>query len=246
MQPESKISLKGIDLSKSFGSGGTLTPAVRNVSVSCMAGQFCLVMGPSGCGKSTLLAMLSGLLRPDHGQVLAPDSNLWDLSEQQRRQFRLDNCGFIFQAYNLFPALTAREQLEMVVRWGEGESPRQARKRTAEMLDLLHLSKQADKLPIELSGGEKQRVAIGRALIKKPMLCFADEPTSALDWGHGKIIIELLCERTRRLGATVVVVSHDRRLVHYADQVIHLDDGQVTDPPSFEPGHDLSTSLRGT
>ena len=157
-----KTSLQGIELSKAFGSGGTLTPAVANVSVSFQAGEFCLVMGPSGCGKSTLLAMLSGLLRPDHGQVLVPDHDIWKLSDQQRRDFRLRNCGFIFQAYNLFPALTAREQLEMVLRWGEGASPRQARQQVAEMLDLLDLAHKGDKLPIELSGGEKQRVAIGR------------------------------------------------------------------------------------
>jgi putative ABC transport system ATP-binding protein len=223
-------SLSGIQLSKSFGEGDTLTPAVRQVSVSLAPGEFCLVMGPSGCGKSTLLAMLSGLLRPDEGRVLALGEDLWALSDHDRRDFRLRQCGYVFQGYNLFPALTAREQLEMVLRWGEGTGPREARRRVGEMLDLLGLANKGGKVPAQLSGGEKQRVAIGRALIKKPLLCFADEPTSALDWAHGQQIVKLLSDLTRQLGSTAVVVSHDHRLMKYADQVIHLDDGRLVSP----------------
>jgi putative ABC transport system ATP-binding protein len=227
-------------LSKSFGEGETLTQAVCQVSVALAPGQFCLVMGPSGCGKSTLLAMLSGLLRPDAGQVLALGEDLWALSDRARREFRLRHCGFIFQAYNLFPALTAREQLEMVLRWGEGAPAGQAARRVQEMLDLLGIGNKGDKVPAQLSGGEKQRVAIGRALIKQPRLCFADEPTSALDWAHGKQIVEQLREQTRRLGSTVVVVSHDHRLLAYADQVIYLEDGRLTNTNSEAP-HSEST-----
>src|SRR5262249_9505181 len=151
-----------------------------------------LLMGPSGSGKSTLLAALSGLLRPDSGRVLALDQDLWALSDKQRERFRRRYCGFIFQGYNLFPALTARQQLEMVLRWGNGLSSREAHRRTNTMLGLLGLSKKADLRPNQLSGGEKQRVAIGRALIKEPSLVFADEPTAALDWKHGEQVIELL------------------------------------------------------
>jgi len=237
-------SLQGNALSKSFGEGETLTTAVRQVSVAMAPGHFCLVMGPSGCGKSTLLAMLSGLLRPDEGQVLALGQNIWALSDSARRDFRLRHCGFIFQAYNLFTALTAREQLEMVLRWGEGVTPGEAARRVDEMLDLLGIGNKENKVPLQLSGGEKQRVAIGRALIKQPRLCFADEPTSALDWAHGKQIIELLCEQTRRLGSTVVVVSHDHRLLKYADQVVYLEDGcrSSTDPEELGREHSLSGS----
>jgi putative ABC transport system ATP-binding protein len=233
-------SLQGNSLSKSFGEGETLTPAVRQVSVSIAPGHFCLVMGPSGCGKSTLLAMLSGLLRPDAGQVLALGQDLWALSDTERRDFRLQNCGFIFQAYNLFPALTAREQLEMVLRWGEGASAAEANRRVTAMLDLLGLGQKGEKLPAQLSGGEKQRVAIGRALIKEPRLCFADEPTSALDWAHGKQIIELLREQTRQTDATAVVVSHDHRIIKYADQVIYLDDGRLVNAPADEIDHETA------
>jgi putative ABC transport system ATP-binding protein len=228
--------LEGKHLTRSFGSGETLTYAVRDVSLRLEAGRFVLVMGPSGCGKSTLLALLSGLLRPDSGQVLALGHDLWQMSDARRRDFRLRHFGFIFQGYNLFPVLTAREQLEMVLRWGEGVPGREARKRASEILELLGLARRADLLPAQLSGGEKQRVAIGRALIKRPAFCFADEPTSALDWAHGKHVIELLHQAARDHGATVLVVAHDPRIAHYADQVLHLDDGALVDgDPAYQP-----------
>src|SRR5262249_12908402 len=161
------------------------TTALHEVSLELYRGQMVLLMGPSGSGKSTLLAVLSGLLHPDSGQVVALGKDLWRLSERERERFRLRHCGFIFQGYNLFPALTARQQLEVVLRWGAGATGREARRRADEMLALLGLARKARLRPTQLSGGEKQRVAIGRALIKSPTFCFADEPTSALDWAHG-------------------------------------------------------------
>src|SRR5437763_9715303 len=174
--------LRGLHLERSFGDGDTRTHALRDVSLDLFRGQIVLLMGPSGSGKSTLLAVLSGLLRPDSGQVLAHDGekmvDIWKMTDRQREQFRLRNCGFIFQGYNLFPALTARQQLEIVLRWGDGVGGREARRRSDEMLALLGLKGKENKKPAQLSGGEKQRVAIGRALIKRPRFCFADEPTS--------------------------------------------------------------------
>jgi putative ABC transport system ATP-binding protein len=198
--------------------------AIREVSIELAGGQFTVVMGPSGCGKSTLLAVLSGLLRPDTGVVKALDQDLWQMSDSERRELRLRHFGFIFQGFNLFPTLTAREHLEMIVRWGEGCSRAEARRRAHEMLALLDLGKKANSLPGELSGGEKQRIAIGRSLIKKPAMFFADEPTSALDWAHGKHAIEQL-HQASRAGATVLVVTHDARIAAFADQIIYLDDG---------------------
>src|SRR5262249_27341255 len=153
-------------------------------------GEFVMLMGPSGSGKSTLLAVLSGLLHPDSGQVRTLGEDIWQQTELEREMFRLRYCGFIFQGYNLFPALTAQQQLEIVLRWGQGVSGREARRRAGEMLSLLGLARKAGLRPSQLSGGEKQRVAIGRALIKEPIFCFADEPTSALDWAHGEQVIE--------------------------------------------------------
>jgi putative ABC transport system ATP-binding protein len=222
--------LRGAHLSRSFGQGETRTLAVDDVSLEIGSGQIALLMGPSGSGKSTLLAILSGLLRPDSGQVLALGQDLWAMSDKQREHFRLKHCGFIFQGYNLFAALTARQQLEMVVRWGEGAPARDARRRAEEMLTLLGLGKKAHLRPAELSGGEKQRVAIGRALIKGPDFCFADEPTSALDWAHGEQVVELLRTAAHERGATVLIVAHDSRIIPYADRVLHLEDGRLTGP----------------
>ena len=217
--------LRARHLTRTFGAGETKTTALAEVSLDLYPGQLALLMGPSGSGKSTLLAVLSGLLHPDGGRVLALGQDLWAMSEREREQFRLKHCGFIFQGYNLFPALTARQQLEMVLRWGRGEGAREARRRADEILTLLGLAKKASLRPGQLSGGEKQRVAIGRALIKEPTFCFADEPTSALDWKHGEQVIELLRAAAHDRGATILVVAHDARIIPHVDRVFHLEDG---------------------
>jgi putative ABC transport system ATP-binding protein len=219
--------LQGVHLARSFGQGETKATVLHDVSIQLFSGQITLLMGPSGSGKSTLLAILSGLLRPDSGTVMALGHDLWGMSDQQRERFRLRHCGFIFQGYNLFNALSARQQLEMVVRWGEGAPTREARRRAEEMLDLLGLAKKAHLRPTELSGGEKQRVAIGRALIKEPNFCFADEPTSALDWKVGQQVIELLRSAAHDRGATVLVVAHDARIIEHVDRVVHMEDGRL-------------------
>lgn len=223
-------SLRGRALTRTFGAGETLTVALRDVSLELYPGQLTLLMGPSGSGKSTLLAVLSGLLQPDSGEVHALGKNLWKMSEREREDFRLQNCGFIFQGYNLFPALTARQQLEMVLRWGRGASASEARQRTDEILALLGMTKKANLRPQQLSGGEKQRVAIGRALIKSPRFCFADEPTAALDWKHGEHVIELLRAAAHDDGATILVVAHDARIIPHVDRVFHLEDGCLAEP----------------
>jgi putative ABC transport system ATP-binding protein len=229
--------LEARHITRSFGEGKTKTVVLHDISMELFSGQITLLMGPSGSGKSTLLAILSGLLHPDSGRVITLGQDLWALSEEERERFRLRHCGFIFQGYNLFAALTARQQLEMVVRWGEGAPAHEARRRAVRMLEQLGLGNKAHLRPAELSGGEKQRVAIGRALIKDPNFCFADEPTSALDWGTGKEVIELLRSATRERGATVLIVAHDSRIIEYVDQVIYMEDGvlrpQEESVPSF-------------
>jgi len=217
--------LKAWGLTRSFGEGQTMTMALRNVGIELYPGQLALLMGPSGSGKSTLLAVLSGLLHPDEGKVLALEHDLWAMTERQRENFRLKYCGFIFQGYNLFPALTARQQLEMVLRWGGNATAKEASKKAEAMLDLLGLGKKGNLRPIQMSGGEKQRVAIGRALIKEPQFCFADEPTAALDWKHGEQVIELLRVAAHDNGATILVVAHDARIIPHCDRVFHLEDG---------------------
>ncbi len=226
--------LRGLELQRTFGDGDTYTHALKGVSLDLYGGEISLLMGPSGSGKTTLLAVLSGLLRPDEGRVIALDQDIWGMSERQRERFRLEHCGFIFQGYNLFPALTARQQLEMVMRWGEGASAGEARDRAEELLELLGLARKMHLRPIEMSGGEKQRVAIGRALTKNPSFCFADEPTSALDWHHGERVIELLRAAAHDRGATILVVAHDSRIIPYVDRVFYLEDGLLKE--SYKAG----------
>jgi putative ABC transport system ATP-binding protein len=222
-------SLSGRRLVQIFGSGETEVRVLRDVSLDLMPGQLTLIIGPSGCGKTTLLAVLSGLLPPTSGQVLAAGRDLYALSAAERREFRRQHVGFIFQGFHLFPTLTVREQLEMVLRWGEGVPADEAAGRTQDLLQVLNLARRAELLPQQLSGGEQQRVAVGRALIKKPDLVFADEPTSALDWDHGKQVMEILSLAAHKRSRTVVVVAHDPRVVPFADRVLHLEDGALKD-----------------
>lgn len=233
-------SMRGVGLYRSFGSGEMLTTALRDVNIELYPGQVALLMGPSGSGKSTLLAVLSGLMKPDGGKVLALGKDVWEGTDQDRESFRLKNCGFIFQGYNLFPALTARQQLEMILRWGSGTPAKEATERSRRMLTLLGMAKKADLRPIQMSGGEKQRVAIGRALIKNPSFVFADEPTAALDWKHGEQVIELLRAAAHDNNATVLVVAHDARIIPHVDRVFHLEDGNLvegTERPLALHGH---------
>lgn len=223
-------SLSASGLTQSFGTGETRAFALQGVSVDLFPGQLNLLMGPSGSGKSTLLAVLSGLLRPEGGGVRAMGQDLWGMSDDEMERFRLRHCSYIFQGCNLFPALTAREQLEIVLRWGEGCSHREARKRAEHVLGQLGLAKKMHLRPAQLSGGEKQRVAIGRALVKDPTFVFADEPTSALDWENGQQVIRLLTESARLRGAMVLVVTHDPRLVPFADRVFEMADGKLPGP----------------
>lgn len=220
--------LQGIRLIRAFDEGEKKTLALREVSIRLEGGQVGLLMGPSGSGKSTLLAVLSGLLKPNHGKVIGLGHDLWALSEQEREEFRLEHCGFTFQGYNLFPALTARQQLELVLTLGDCATSRQARRRAEEMLTVLGLADKGHLRPGQLSGGEKQRVAVGRALIKSPTFCFADEPTSALDWDNGQQVVKLLESAAHQDGAAVLIVSHDARLIPFADRVFYMEDGRLT------------------
>jgi putative ABC transport system ATP-binding protein len=228
--PTAAAPLVGRRLTRTYGRGGARTTAVGDVSIALERGRMTLFVGPSGSGKTTLLAMLSGLLQPDSGQVLALGQDVWKMSDSERERFRWRHCGFIFEDSCLVGSLTARQQLEIVLRWGDGVGAREARKRADATLALLGLAGRAHLRPDQLSGGEKQRVAIGRALIKRPTLCFADEPTGALDWASGEQVIELLRDAAHQGGATVLVVAHDERIVPYADRVFFMEDGRLRQP----------------
>ncbi|MBA8883813.1 putative ABC transport system ATP-binding protein [Dokdonella fugitiva] len=213
-------------LSKSFTTGAVRTDVLRDLSIEIAAGELTLVSGPSGCGKSTLLAILSGLLRPDGGRAFALGQDLARLEPAELERFRLQHTGFVFQGFNLFPALSALEQVMLPLGYlGLGDAL--ARRRAGDALAEVGLGSRMQLRPAELSGGEKQRVAIARALAKEPQLLFADEPTSALDAANGQIVIDTLHRIARTHGATVLCVSHDPRLVGHADRVLAMEDGRI-------------------
>ncbi|MEP7097344.1 MAG: ABC transporter ATP-binding protein [Dokdonella sp.] len=219
-------SLIADSLSKSFVTGKLRTDVLRGLSIEVFAGELTLISGPSGCGKSTLLAILSGLLRPDSGRVVALGEDLARLAPTALEQFRLQHTGFVFQGFNLFPALTALEQVALPLGYLGLANP-VARERARAALSEVGLGSRMQLRPAELSGGEKQRVAIARALAKEPQLLFADEPTSALDAGNGQIVIDTLHEIAGTHGATVLCVSHDQRLIAHADRVLAMEDGKI-------------------
>jgi putative ABC transport system ATP-binding protein len=222
----SALALNAKGLSKAYRIGKIRQVVLKNVDFTAYHGQVTMVMGPSGSGKSTLIAALSGLMRPDEGEVMALGESLWEKSDGRIDRFRLDHCGFIFQGFNLFPALDATEQVAQVLKYcGVGKS--EAWMRATAALKAVGLGERLRQLPAELSGGEKQRVAIARALAKSPALIFADEPTSALDSANGRVVIELLHQAARERGAAIVVVTHDPRLEAHADRIIHMEDGKI-------------------
>lgn len=219
--------LEARSVSHVYGAGDARVQALHDVSLVVNQGEFLLVLGPSGSGKSTLLAILSGLLRPTSGEVWALGQNLGALSEQQLEEFRRRYCAFIFAEYNLVPSLNARQQLEIILCWGQGASAQDARRRAEAMLAQLGLGKKTTLRPQQLSGGEQQRVAIARGLVKDALFCFADEPTAALDWRNGQQVVELLCQVAHEHDAAVLVTAHDERIVPYADRVLLLDEGRL-------------------
>jgi putative ABC transport system ATP-binding protein len=222
------LALAARGIAKAYRIGKIRQQVLKNVDFDAYHGQMTMIMGPSGSGKSTLLATLSGLLRPDEGEVRALGENLWSQKAHKVDRFRLKHCGFIFQGFNLFPALDATAQVVQVLRYC-GIGRRAAQARATEVLEAVGLGQRLHQRPAELSGGENQRVAIARALAKSPALLFADEPTSALDSTNGQIIIRLLHEAARERGAAIVVVTHDSRLAAHADRIIHMEDGKILD-----------------
>ena len=219
-------SLQARRIRKSFQSGAVRVQVISELSISVRAGELTLISGPSGCGKSTLLSILSGLQHPEAGQALALGQDLGQLGRRALERFRLQHTGFVFQGFNLFPALTAVEQVQVPLGY-LGMRDRDSRVRAEQALEEVGLASRTEMRPWQLSGGEKQRVAIARAIAKEPQLLFADEPTSALDAESGQRVIDILHHVARTRGTTVLCVSHDPRLVRHADRVLGMVDGAI-------------------
>ena len=221
-----RVAARARDLVKTYGHGDATVRALDGANLEVPAGQFTAIMGPSGSGKSTLMHALAGLDSVDHGEVLLGDTDITRLSERERTLLRRDRIGFVFQSFNLVPALTAAENIALPLTLG-GTRPEPTWMRR--LVDVLGLSDRLHHKPTELSGGQQQRVAVARALIAHPEIVFADEPTGNLDSKHGQALLEFLRTAAHDLGQTIVMVTHDPSAASYADRVVFLVDGRVVD-----------------
>ena len=222
------------NLTKTYGSGSTAVTALNHVSLQVEPGEFIAVMGPSGCGKSTLLHLLGGLDRPTEGGVQIDGHNLSDLSDSALTELRRRKIGFVFQFFNLIPVLSAVENAALPITL-DGVRPAQAKAKAAEWLEKVGLGGRLTHRPDQLSGGEQQRVAIARALAANPALVLADEPTGNLDTRSSDEIAALLRQVADEWGRAVVMVTHDPRIAAYADRILFLKDGAITDETILEP-----------
>jgi putative ABC transport system ATP-binding protein len=213
------------DLKKEFGSGQARVMALRGINFDVRFGETTFLVGPSGCGKTTLLSVIAGLLDSSAGEVELFGLNVERLQPEQRILFRRENLGFVFQQYNLLPALTAAENAAVPL-LAAGVKRREAVAQAKELLAQLHMEDRVDSLPRMLSGGQQQRVALARALVHEPRLILCDEPTAALDHATGEAVMELLVS-TAVQPDRAVIVTHDTRVFHFADTIAHMDDGRI-------------------
>jgi putative ABC transport system ATP-binding protein len=214
------------DLTKDFGAGEARVQALRGINLTIPLSELTLLVGPSGCGKTTLISVIAGLLEPTSGAVTVLGQDFGRLSRRQLVRFRGGNIGFVFQQYNLLPALSAVENAAvplLIAGWPR----RRAVARAALLLEAVGLGERTGSLPSQLSGGQQQRVAIARALVHEPRLLVCDEPTAALDAQSGRKVMELIREVAVQPNRAVVVVTHDNRVLDFGDQIVHMNDGRV-------------------
>jgi putative ABC transport system ATP-binding protein len=214
------------ELEKEFGSGQARVLALRGVDFEARFGETTFLVGPSGCGKTTLLSVVAGLLDSSGGEVELFGENVERFPAEQRILFRRQNLGFVFQQYNLLPALTAAENAAVPL-LAAGMMRREAVAQARDLLVRLGLENRLDTLPRALSGGQQQRVALARALVHGPRLILCDEPTAALDHETGEAVMELLVSTAVQPDRAVIVVTHDTRVFHFADTIAHMDDGRI-------------------
>ncbi|MGW3326802.1 ABC transporter ATP-binding protein [Streptomyces virginiae] len=220
------VAARALGLSKVYGQGETQVHALKKVSVDFTQGQFTAIMGPSGSGKSTLMHCVAGLDTFSEGSVRIGDTELKSLKDKQLTQLRRDKIGFIFQAFNLLPTLTALENITLPMDIAGRKPDKQW---LDNVINMVGLSERLSHRPTQLSGGQQQRVAVARALASRPEIIFGDEPTGNLDSRSGAEVLGFLRNSVRELGQTVVMVTHDPAAASYADRVIFLADGAIVD-----------------
>lgn len=223
-----EIAVSCRNVTKSYGSGATRVAALRGVDLDVERGELLMVIGPSGCGKTTLISVITTILGPDSGQCHVFGQDLRHMGEKELAGFRCRSIGFVFQLFNLLPALTAVENVAIPLLI-QGVPWERARARAMDQLEMVGLGSRLAALPAELSGGQQQRVAIARAIVHDPTLVVCDEPTSNLDHETGRAVMEALRSVTRSAGRTVIVVTHDPRIFEFADRIARMDDGRITE-----------------
>jgi putative ABC transport system ATP-binding protein len=222
-------------VTKDFVTGESRVQALRGVDLDVSTGQLTLLVGPSGCGKTTLISVIAALLDPTEGEVEVLGARLSDFSARQMIDFRRQYIGFVFQQYNLLPALTAAENVAvplLIAGWKRNVAVARAR----ELLEAVHLSERADALPKHLSGGQQQRVAIARALVHQPSLLVCDEPTAALDAELGQSVMALIRDVAVQPNRAVIVVTHDSRIFSFGDRIVRMSDGRIESVESTNRG----------
>jgi putative ABC transport system ATP-binding protein len=221
---ETAVRLRGVK--KSYGTGEARVTALRGIDLDVQAGELMMLVGPSGCGKTTLISVIAGILDQDEGECAVFGRDLVSMRPGAKSRFRGETVGFVFQAFNLIPALNAAENVAIPL-FIRGTPRKQALARAREMLERVGLGERWRSLPSQLSGGQQQRVAIARSLVHEPRLIVCDEPTSSLDHETGMKVMEIMREVALQGSRTLIVVTHDARIFSYADRIAVMDDGVV-------------------
>ncbi len=228
-----KLIIKTENLKKDYKEDGVVVHAVRGIDLEIKEGEFTAIVGPSGCGKTTLLNLISGLDTPDDGKVWLDGKAISDMSGKELSDFRRDNIGFIFQAYNLIPVLTVEENIEYIMLL-QGVPKKERHERVLKILEEVGLSGLENRRPTQLSGGQQQRVAIARAMVSNPKIILADEPTANLDSKTGSELLDMMAELNEKTGMTFLFSTHDKMVMERAKRVIVLKDGKIVDKSEID------------
>ncbi|GAA0775682.1 ABC transporter ATP-binding protein [Clostridium subterminale] len=218
--------LRTSGLAKTYGMNETAVKALKPTDLEIKEGEFVAIVGPSGSGKSTLLHLIAGLDKPSAGKVFINDQDIYELSENELSRYRRQNIGFIFQAFNLIPILSAEENIKLPILM-DGKKVDEGY--IEELMEVLDIKERKRHLPGELSGGQQQRVSIARALVNKPSIIFADEPTGNLDSKNSKEVLQLLKSTIEKYNQTLIMITHDGSIAQMADRIITISDGMIVE-----------------
>ena len=223
-----EFAVRCIGITKSYGEGDAKVMALRGIDLEVRRGELLMIVGPSGCGKTTLISVIAGILDPDSGQCEVLRHDFKQMGSKERARFRGVSIGFVFQLFNLLPALNLVENVTVPLLIN-GVSRKDAESRAGEVLEAVRLGSRLDTLPGKLSGGQQQRVAIARALVHRPKLIVCDEPTSNLDHATGQSMMQLLRDVAKSPDRALIVVTHDPRIYNFADRIARMDDGKIVE-----------------